>query len=169
MIVIASIHQPSTSTLLLFDNVLLLSQGKTVYYGPPSVSTQYFTALGHPPQPFMSPAESMLELTNVDFAREENQANRLASLVTSWDESRELQLLKENIERGEKNAEIFTLAEPLVNGYPRNLFMQTWIQLHRMALVYFPFLCFFIDNGRKHIVISWLMEFASRCISALLF
>jgi ABC-type multidrug transport system ATPase subunit len=144
MIVIASIHQPSTSTLLLFDNVLLLSQGKTVYYGPPNMSTQYFTALGHPPQPFMSPAESMLDLTNVDFARDENQDNRLAGLVTSWEESRELQLLKENIERGEKNAEIFALAEPLVYGYPRNLFMQTWIQFHRMALVCSPLFVFFL-------------------------
>ncbi len=33
LIVIASIHQPSTATFRLFDNVLLLSQGRTVYQG----------------------------------------------------------------------------------------------------------------------------------------
>ena len=135
MIVIASIHQPSTSTLFLFDNVLLLSQGKTVYSGPPGASSQYFTNLGHPPKPFLSPAESMLDLINIDFAREGHEENRLENLVSAWDASSERRLLIESIERGEHDNDIFTLAGPVSKGYPRNLFMQTWIQLHRMSLV----------------------------------
>ena len=135
MIVIASIHQPSTSTLLLFDNILLLSQGKTVYFGPPGSSAQYFTNLGHPPQPFMSPAESMLDLINIDFAREGHEDHRLENLVSSWEVSIERRLLGQNIERGEHDNEIFTIAGPIPKGYPRNLFMQTWIQFHRMSLV----------------------------------
>jgi ABC-type multidrug transport system ATPase subunit len=135
MVVIASIHQPSTSTLLLFDNVLLLSQGKTVYFGPPGGSAQYFTNLGHTPQPFMSPAESMLELVNVDFVREGHEDNRLQNLVNAWEVSVERRLLRENVERGEHDNETFTLAGPIPKGYPRNLIMQTWIQLHRMTLV----------------------------------
>jgi ABC-type multidrug transport system ATPase subunit len=138
MIVIASIHQPSTSTLMLFDNVLLLSQGKSVYFGPPGTSSQYFTNLGHPPKPFMSPAESMLDLVNVDFAREEHHHNRLESLVTAWDASPERRLIIESIECRKHDNEAFTLTEPISKGYPRNLFMQTWIQLHRMSLVSIP-------------------------------
>ena len=135
MIVIASIHQPSTSTLLLFDNVLLLSEGKPVYFGPPSRSSKYFTDLGHPPQPFMSPAESMLHLINMDFAVEEHESNRLETLIESWQNSPERRQLDDNIERGEHDNEVFTMSGPLPKGYPRNLAMQTLIQLHRMALV----------------------------------
>src|SRR5277367_3733928 len=134
MIVIASIHQPSTTTFLLFDNVLLLSEGKTVYFGPPSRSSAYFTNLGHPPQPFMSPAESMLHLINTDFAAEENESSRLESLVESWQSSGERRQLIENVERGQHDNEVFTMSGPLRKGYPRNLAMQTLIQLHRMAL-----------------------------------
>jgi ABC-type multidrug transport system ATPase subunit len=138
MIVIASIHQPSTSTLLLFDNVLLLSEGKTVYFGPPSRSGKYFTDLGHPPQPFMSPAESMLYLINTDFAAEENQTSRLETLVESWQTSAERRQLVENIERGQHDNEVFTISGPISKGHPRHLAMQTLIQLHRMSLVAIP-------------------------------
>ena len=79
MIVIASIHQPSTHTLLLFDNVLLLSEGKTVYYGPPGDSIPYFESQGCPLSSMMSPAEFMLELTNGDFANND-QDGRLEAL-----------------------------------------------------------------------------------------
>ena len=34
MIVIASIHQPNWDTFALFDKLLLLSQGHTMYFGP---------------------------------------------------------------------------------------------------------------------------------------
>ena len=33
MIVIASIHQPNWETFSLFDKVLLLAQGKTMFFG----------------------------------------------------------------------------------------------------------------------------------------
>lgn len=162
MIVIASIHQPSTSTLFLFDNVLLLSQGKMVYSGPPATSSQYFTSLGHPPKPFMSPAESMLDLINIDFARDGHEESRLENLVSAWDASSERRLLIETIERGEHDNEIFTLAGPVPKGYPRNLFMQTWIQLHRMALVSMLWEeCF---NIRNLIVIFWPTAFVSPCM-----
>lgn len=133
MIVIASIHQPSTSTLLLFDNVLLLSEGKTVYFGPPGDSTAFFTAQGYLPSPYMSPAESMLELTNTDFVRGDDPAARLDSLVKGWEDSTERRLLADSIDQGERRGEVFTL-EHLSRGYPRNLAVQTWILFHRMAL-----------------------------------
>src|ERR1700745_1906088 len=107
MIVIASIHQPSTSPLLLFDNVLLLSQGKTIYFGPPSASNHYFTSRGYPPNPMMSPADSMLELTNVDFVRDDDQDSRLNSLVDGWQASHEHKLLLDSIAQGESNGEMF--------------------------------------------------------------
>ena len=34
VVVIATIHQPNWETFSLFDKLLLLSQGRQVYYGP---------------------------------------------------------------------------------------------------------------------------------------
>lgn len=136
MIVIASIHQPSSTTLELFDNVLLLSRGQTVYFGPPTQSTSYFTALGYPPDPMMSSAEFMLELTNVDFSHGDNEEDRLETLVTRWNEGREFRTLSDGIVKAEGRGDVFTVGEKeLKRGYPRNVFMQSLILTHRMALV----------------------------------
>ena len=45
--VIASIHQPSTTTFELFDKLMLLSKGKVAYNGPLSLINEYFASLGH--------------------------------------------------------------------------------------------------------------------------
>jgi ABC-type multidrug transport system ATPase subunit len=134
MIVIASIHQPSTITLLLFDNVLLLSEGKTVYYGPPDHSTRYFTSLGYPPVAMMSPAEWMLELTNTDFLTEDDQDNRLSHLLEGWGRSPERNLLGDSLIVSE-SSEPFSLGKQSYHGHPRSVAMQTWILFHRVALV----------------------------------
>jgi len=140
MIVIASIHQPSTTTLELFDNVLLLSQGKPVYYGPPNHSTSYFSSLGYPHDPMMSSAEFMLELTNVDFSRSGDETQRLDMLVSAWRESKENKGLvgsslgtetRNGNGNGNRGHE-----EGVGRRYPRGLFMQSVILTHRMALVW---------------------------------
>lgn len=42
MIVIASIHQPNWETFALFDKLLLLAQGKTMYSGPIGASLMLY-------------------------------------------------------------------------------------------------------------------------------
>jgi ABC-type multidrug transport system ATPase subunit len=134
MIVIASIHQPSTSTFLLFDNILLLSEGKTVYYGSPGDSIRYFESQGFPPSPMMSVSEFMLELTNTDFAhgRDHADSQTLETLVQGWKTSAQQKLLADSISN-RSSAVVASSNAP--RGYPRNLGMQSLILLHRMALV----------------------------------
>src|SRR5262245_35745867 len=134
MIVIASIHQPSTSTLLLFDKVLLLSGGKTAYYGPPESSVDYFVSKGHKLPPMRSPAEFMLELTNFDFMRDQNRSERLANLVELWNSSFERKQLENDVLMSRRIDEQLSITDGS-NGSPPNLMMQTLILLHRMALV----------------------------------
>jgi ABC-type multidrug transport system ATPase subunit len=137
MIVIASIHQPSTSTLMLFDNVLLLSQGSPVYFGPPSNSVRYFRALGQPPPAMMSPAEFMLELTNTDFSRRfslTTMGYRLESLVSGWEMSLERKILDDQLVPLETKDEVQVAELPKIR-YSRSLPMQSWIILQRMAVV----------------------------------
>lgn len=134
MIVIASIHQPSTSTLLLFDDILLLSGGKTVYYGPPEDSISYFESQGYPPSPMMSPAEFMLELTNTDFSHSTGHGGSqvLDALLHGWETSTQRGLLTDRL--AERGHDQLTFHDSL-RRYPRNLAMQSLILLHRMALV----------------------------------
>ena len=85
LIVIASIHQPSTSTFNLFDKLLLLSSGKTCYFGPVSNAKTYFGSIGHGIPDNTNPAEHLLDLTNVDFAQDHELAQqRLTSIQEAW-------------------------------------------------------------------------------------
>ena len=133
MIVIASIHQPSTSTLLLFDNVLLLSEGQTAYYGPPGASIDYFTSKGYSPPPMMSPAEFMLELTNIDFAKENNIAR--ADLISKWERSQEREALGHRIAAYNSDDFCPTCAFSSSLTERKNLLQQSVVLFHRMALV----------------------------------
>ena len=140
MIVIATLHQPSTSTLLCFDKTLLLSEGNPVYYGLPDESVRYFTSLGFQPSPMMSPAEFMMELTDNEFARDDFQRARLNDLVEGWDASEEKVRLRESIISHWRGYDLFTVPDPLPRGYPRSLAMQLWILFRRMTLVLFSLL-----------------------------
>lgn len=123
---------------MLFDNVLLLSQGSPVYFGPPSNSIRYFRALGQPPPTLMSPAEFMLELTNTDFSRRFSLAtvgNRLETLISGWEMSLERKLLDDQLVRRETK-DVGHVAElPKVRS-SRSMPMQSWIILQRMAVVW---------------------------------
>jgi ABC-type multidrug transport system permease subunit len=86
--VIASIHQPSTSTYTLFNKLLLLSSGATVYNGSVETVPAYFASQGEELPTHTNPAEFVLELINTDFAIDgEVAAKRLSNLLTGWQHS----------------------------------------------------------------------------------
>lgn len=43
MAVLATIHQPSADLLFLFDRIILLSEGFTIFNGPPSDVEKFFS------------------------------------------------------------------------------------------------------------------------------
>ncbi|EQC30807.1 hypothetical protein SDRG_11567 [Saprolegnia diclina VS20] len=65
--VICTIHQPSARVFQLFDNVLLLAQGRAVYRGPPQAIVAHFRPLGYDCPEHTSPAEYYLRIVNTDF------------------------------------------------------------------------------------------------------
>jgi len=79
--VISSIHQPSSQMFSQFDQVLLLADGKAIYWGPPSEVVPYFTRLGHEFPHHYNPADWLLELVVED-------ADRKANLVAAYLEHR---------------------------------------------------------------------------------
>ena len=87
--VIATIHQPSNKTYELFDKVMLLAKGQTVYFGPRDRLTEHFESLGFPCPQFANPADYYMDLINTDFVDENpaepdnDEENKLTEPIAS--------------------------------------------------------------------------------------
>lgn len=65
--VICTIHQPASAVYELFDQVVYLVAGETVYFGPRQQALEHFQTLGHACPTHVNPAEFVLGLVNLDF------------------------------------------------------------------------------------------------------
>ncbi|TMW64532.1 hypothetical protein Poli38472_011412 [Pythium oligandrum] len=81
--VICTIHQPSSRIYEMFTNVVILSGGRTVYFGPRNEAHKHFASAGYECPMYANPAEYYIELVNADF---EGHAD-IALLVSSYDRS----------------------------------------------------------------------------------
>ena len=98
IIVIASIHQPSSTTFQLFDLVLLLSEGKTCFFGGKDSIPDYFSNIGRPIPLHTNPAEFLLDLVNTDFVRDHDTAEQQLTVIhDAWASSTERMGLLETI------------------------------------------------------------------------
>uniref|UniRef100_A0A8C2TEB9 ATP-binding cassette sub-family G member 8 n=1 Tax=Coturnix japonica TaxID=93934 RepID=A0A8C2TEB9_COTJA len=85
-LVLLSLHQPRSDIFQLFDLVLLMTSGVTVYSGTAKDMVQYFTELGYPCPRYSNPADFYVDLTSIDKHTTEKEmeslkrANTLASL-----------------------------------------------------------------------------------------
>lgn len=61
--VIFTIHQPRSNIVALFDRLILLAKGKTVYSGPFSACQQYFDNIGYSCPPGFNIADYLVDLT----------------------------------------------------------------------------------------------------------
>ncbi|KAL8829070.1 MAG: hypothetical protein Q9170_006324, partial [Blastenia crenularia] len=98
LIVIASIHQPSTATFESFDKLLLLSAGRTCYFGPVASVRTYMEARGSPIPHFVNPAEFLLDVSSSDFARENHDAGTIQKLHADWQSSPNAEALHSSTE-----------------------------------------------------------------------
>ncbi|KAJ3068740.1 hypothetical protein HDU98_008138 [Podochytrium sp. JEL0797] len=87
--VVCSIHQPSPSTYRLFDKVLFLARGNTIYFGKNDGSeVAYFNCIGHEIPAYVNVPDAVLDYVNVDFLGDEAKANQhIDTFVSSWQES----------------------------------------------------------------------------------
>ncbi|KLO10942.1 hypothetical protein SCHPADRAFT_916198 [Schizopora paradoxa] len=87
VIVITSIHQPNWETIALFDKLLLLAQGRTMYYGFINRLTVYLHEVLHHPVPqYANPTDHALDVISADF------------IVGSGERSRHVDVLAEQWE-----------------------------------------------------------------------
>ncbi|CAL5387686.1 unnamed protein product [Camellia sinensis] len=62
--VVMSVHQPSSRVYRMFDSVLVLFEGRCIYFGKGSEAMTYFHSLGFSPSFPMNPADFLLDLAN---------------------------------------------------------------------------------------------------------
>lgn len=143
LLIIASIHQPSTATFNLFDKLLLLSQGRTLYNGPVTDVNKYFTSLGYPIPMYTNPGEFIIDLVNTDFAQDRNKADeRLITLQEQWTRSECAKRVEDEIENevsstsrsGEAGMEQGGSANPL--RIPLTLTHRSLIKSYRDVIAY---------------------------------
>jgi ABC-type multidrug transport system ATPase subunit len=69
--VVATIHQPRSSIFALFDKLLVLSEGRTVYFGPAKEASQYFSSLGYTPPQHFNIADYVIYSVSIDYRSKE--------------------------------------------------------------------------------------------------
>lgn len=62
--IVTSVHQPSSRVYQMFDSVLVLSEGRSIYFGKGSEAMNYFASVGFAPSFHMNPADFLLDLAN---------------------------------------------------------------------------------------------------------
>ncbi|KAJ5172400.1 hypothetical protein N7492_004993 [Penicillium capsulatum] len=143
IIIIASIHQPSTTTFQLFDQLLLLSGGRTCYFGPVPNVGDYFDGIGHPIPGNTNPAEFLLDLVSSDFSSAKKEAQEHVQRIQhAWAESAEANAITRQISqhaRTEKSlGQVATddLARPGVIRITTALLHRSFIKSYRDVVAY---------------------------------
>lgn len=80
--VVSSIHQPSGEVFALFDDLFLLSGGKTVYFGEANGALQFFADSGFPCPKTRNPSDHFLRCTNSDFDEVNERLNQSRRIVS---------------------------------------------------------------------------------------
>ncbi|RVW48888.1 ABC transporter G family member 25 [Vitis vinifera] len=62
--IVTSMHQPSSRVYQMFHSVLVLSEGRCLYFGKGSQAMSYFETVGFTPSFPMNPADFLLDLAN---------------------------------------------------------------------------------------------------------
>ncbi|KAL3653352.1 ABC transporter G member 12 [Castilleja foliolosa] len=65
--IISSIHQPSSEVFALFDDLLLLSSGETIYFGEAGFTLEFFADAGFACPDRRNPSDHFLRCVNSDF------------------------------------------------------------------------------------------------------
>lgn len=85
--VFISIHAPRSEIWSLFDQVILLSRGATLYSGTAKASLPHFAKLGYEMPAFCNPAEYLIDLAAIDTRDEVLEADsqsRVRCLQEAW-------------------------------------------------------------------------------------
>lgn len=69
----------------MFDQICLLAEGQTAYFGPVNKLEEYLSNIGHPLPLHINPAEFLLDLVNADFGSSGSMS--LSAVLEGWERS----------------------------------------------------------------------------------
>lgn len=144
LIIIASIHQPSTTTFKLFDKLLLLSSGRTCYFGKTENTESYFDSIGYSIPLQTNPAEFLLDLVSSDFSGSKEPAGeRVRAIQNAWKESAQSILVDsqicERVNSAEKGTKSWTeedMTRPNGLSITMALLRRSFIKSYRDVVAY---------------------------------
>ncbi|KAK1433360.1 hypothetical protein QVD17_10270 [Tagetes erecta] len=90
--VVTSVHQPSSRVFQMFDTVLVLSEGRCIYFGKGSEAMRYFESIDFRPSFPMNPADFLLDLANgvwqqdTTASADKERPNIKQTLISSYNE-----------------------------------------------------------------------------------
>ena len=85
--VVMTIHQPREDILFLFDKILLLAHGRTIFFGPVQVALDYFQSIGFECPRYVNPADFFMDTISLDLTDEltrEKSQEKIDRLKNAW-------------------------------------------------------------------------------------
>lgn len=119
--IISTIHQPNSQIFNLFDRLLLLSKGKTVYFGRAEKAAIHFEGLGYPVPKNFNPADHYMTILSKENLDSTNLDTRIARMQSSFHQSFV----------SEANEEQISIPEP----YSKASLLQKWGTLFNRSLL----------------------------------
>jgi ABC-type multidrug transport system ATPase subunit len=80
-LVISVIHQPRSSIFDMFDQLMLLSEGRCVYLGKSSEAASFFNDIGYPCHRFFNPSDFFLDILSPDYRTKELENSTFATIL----------------------------------------------------------------------------------------
>lgn len=120
---------------------MLLSGGKTHYFGGVDRVVPYYESMGMPMPVQVNPAEHLLELVNVDFVKDKRQAAaRLQAMHEAWSESGSARDLKTAIADAQQKGNPVVLSDeekkPGLPSLVLTLLYRSFIKSYRDVVAY---------------------------------
>ncbi|PRP76492.1 ATP-binding cassette sub-family G member 2-like, partial [Planoprotostelium fungivorum] len=142
--ILMSIHQPSSGIFNSFDQLMLLSRGECVYYGPRSQAMDHFASLGYHSPLHYNPADYLLDLviendrsTIRAMARSYRDGHAARDMVRQIDEAKETYLARSGLTLSPaifRRAKYVPPPSELRAQYMTSWFTQVYVIAHRTFL-----------------------------------
>jgi ABC-type multidrug transport system permease subunit len=158
--VIASVHQPSPETYSLFDKLLLLGHGKTLYFGERKNALIYFDKLGFACPPYNNPADHFLKLINSDFSYDVTEAEQhITNFSIAFSKSRYIRDINKEIDDSIARTGFYgeVISKKTSKGYARSFLAQTLILMKRS-----------LKNATRNILMFWIRVAMYMCLALLM-
>ena len=73
--IICTIHQPNSDIYDMFDRLMLLAQGKIIYYNEAKLAVNYFASINYKCPELSNPADYFMSMMSIESQQTTDQAN----------------------------------------------------------------------------------------------